>query len=228
MPALGQQRPPGRARRRTRAARSPPAAPKRRRCERSPASTCRRRPATVASFGSTAWVAAEAISSTAPSPGLLEGAQRRRPRAPRGARSRARSVGLGVGGRPQRLARPRRRRGRRRRGGARRRNSSIRSPTPSASSWSASTGVTVIVSRSAHLQHRQVGAGERVEQPLLAEGVGPEPLHVGHVAVEDDRQVADRVSLRSSGRRPTKSSALSRSFGESVKSDEPIAGMKRS
>ena len=39
-------------------------------------------------------------------------------------------------------------------------------------------------------EDRQVGAGEGVEQPLLAERVGPEPLDVGHVAVEDDRQVA--------------------------------------
>ena len=40
------------------------------------------------------------------------------------------------------------------------------------------------------LEHRQVGAHDRVEQPLLAERVGPEPLDVGHVGVEDDRQVA--------------------------------------
>ena len=37
---------------------------------------------------------------------------------------------------------------------------------------------------------RQMRAGDGVEQPLLAEGIGPEPLHVGHVRMKDDRQVA--------------------------------------
>ena len=50
------------------------------------------------------------------------------------------------------------------------------------------------------LQHRQVGADHRVEQPLLAERVGPEALDVGHVGVEDDRQVADALARLS--RRP--------------------------
>ena len=41
-----------------------------------------------------------------------------------------------------------------------------------------------------HREQRQVGADHRVEQPLLAERVGPEALDVGHVGVEDDREVA--------------------------------------
>ena len=41
-----------------------------------------------------------------------------------------------------------------------------------------------------HLEHREVGPRERLEQPLLAERIGPEPLHVGHVGVQDDREVA--------------------------------------
>jgi len=41
-----------------------------------------------------------------------------------------------------------------------------------------------------HLEHRQVGAHDRVEEPLLAERVGPEALDVGHVGVQDDRQIA--------------------------------------
>jgi hypothetical protein len=41
-------------------------------------------------------------------------------------------------------------------------------------------------------EHRQVRPDHRIEQPLLAERIGPEPLHVGHVAVQHDRQVPDR------------------------------------
>ena len=39
-------------------------------------------------------------------------------------------------------------------------------------------------------EHRQVGAQRRVEQPLLPERVGPEALDVGHVAVQDEGDVA--------------------------------------
>ena len=70
-----------------------------------------------------------------------------------------------------------------------------RSATPRASSWSARTGVTLTVTRFRDLEHREVGADDRVEEPLLAEGIGPEALHVGHVRVEDDRQVADGARL---------------------------------
>ncbi len=51
------------------------------------------------------------------------------------------------------------------------------------------------------VQQRQVGAGHRVEQPLLAERIGPEALDVGHVRVEDDRQVADRLARVAIGAR---------------------------
>ncbi len=76
------------------------------------------------------------------------------------------------------------------------------------------------------LQHGQVGADHRVEQPLLAERVGPEALDVGHVAVEDDRQIAG--ALAQAWQTARKSSALSRSLSRSAKSDAAIAGVKRS
>ena len=41
------------------------------------------------------------------------------------------------------------------------------------------------------LEHRQVGARVGIEQPFLPERVGPEPLDVGHVRVQHDREVAD-------------------------------------
>ena len=41
------------------------------------------------------------------------------------------------------------------------------------------------------VEDRQVGAGEGIEEPLLTERVGPEALDVGHVRVQDDREVAD-------------------------------------
>ena len=93
------------------------------------------------------------------------------------------------------------------------------------------------------VQHRQVRAGEGVEQPLLAERIGAEPLDVGHVGVEDDRQIAagalghrhlmKRVLLLGSASehpriRATKSSARSRSAARRRKSVARIAGMKRS
>ena len=94
-------------------------------------------------------------------------------------------------------------------------------------------------------EHRQVGADDRVEQPLLPERVGAEALDVGHVGVEDDRDVPD-ASLPSA-RAPlsvpvpcllphrlhtaTKSSARARSASPSpcsLKSAWVIAGVKRS
>ena len=48
------------------------------------------------------------------------------------------------------------------------------------------------------IQQRQVGADHRVEEPLLAERVGPEALDIGHVRVEDDRQIA-ALHRRSAG-----------------------------
>ncbi len=40
------------------------------------------------------------------------------------------------------------------------------------------------------VEQRQVAAGDRLPQPLLAEGPGAEALDVGHVRVQDDRQRA--------------------------------------
>ena len=76
------------------------------------------------------------------------------------------------------------------------------------------------------VEQRQVARGDRLPQPLLAEGPRPEALHVGHVRVEDDREPAAH------GRRTArKSSARSRSASpsrRSAKSPAAIAGVKRS
>jgi len=96
-------------------------------------------------------------------------------------------------------------------------------------------------------QHREMGADERVEEPFLAERICAEARDIGHVRVENDRDVADapiRIAtaptLLSTGRcrrrghsrqTATKSSALSRSAspaGRSTKSEALIAGVKRS
>ena len=72
-------------------------------------------------------------------------------------------------------------------------------PSSGTASWSASTGVTPTVATSAraalgraleHPQQRQVGGRDRLQQPLLAEGPGAEPLDVGHVRVQHDRELA--------------------------------------
>ncbi len=91
-----------------------------------------------------------------------------------------------------------------------------------------------------------MGADECVEEPFLAERIGAEARDVGHVRVEDDRDVADapvriaaptllsaaRCRRRGHSRQTaTKSSALSRSAspaGRSTKSEALIAGVKRS
>ena len=41
------------------------------------------------------------------------------------------------------------------------------------------------------LEDRQVGAGDGVEEPFLAERIGAETLDVGHVRVEHDGQIPD-------------------------------------
>ena len=41
-----------------------------------------------------------------------------------------------------------------------------------------------------HVEDRQVRRRHRLEEPLLAEGPGPEPLHVRHVGVEDEGELA--------------------------------------
>ena len=80
-----------------------------------------------------------------------------------------------------------------------------------------------------HVEHGQVGPGDSVEEPLLAEGVGAEALDVGHVGVEDDGEVAGAVVhlLQIA----TKSSALASSASppsRRAKSEAEMAGMKRS
>ncbi len=80
-----------------------------------------------------------------------------------------------------------------------------------------------------HGENGQVGANDRVEQPLLPERVGPEPLDVRHVRVQDERDVADALAQRR--QTATKSSARSRFASDasrSAKSAVLIAGVKRS
>jgi hypothetical protein len=81
-----------------------------------------------------------------------------------------------------------------------------------------------------HLQHRQVGADHRVEQPLLTERIGPEALDVGHVAVQDDRQVPGGpiATHQSEWQTARKSRARSRFPCRRLKSELAIAGVKRS
>ena len=218
-----------RARRRTRAARS-------RRPSRSGggASGSRRRAAAAAPRGSPAAAAPRGSRPRRPA----------RPAPPRAAsRNGAQRVAagrveqlqrvpvarqLGLAGGAALGRRPRRGRPRRRRSATRRRNSRSRSAAP---------GVLELVGehrRHRHrqplgdLEHRQVGADHRVEQPLLAERVGPEALDVGHVGVEDDRQVAGAAgSLRHGRRRGSRAPGRGR-LSRSAKSEAAIAGVKRS
>ena len=197
----------GRARRRTRAARS--RRPNRRsgaggrRCRWRAGAAC---PASVASRGSSACVAAEVQSSTpsrrAEGPeqvaaALLEALGRApRSRPPRGApRPRARA-------RPRARGPPRPRRGPAR--GSRAGSAgSARPPSPRiASSWSHSTGVRPTRHGRAveQVEQRQVDAGHRLPEPLLAERPGAEALHVGHVRVEHERERAP-AARRSCGHR---------------------------
>ena len=81
------------------------------------------------------------------------------------------------------------------------------------------------------VQHRQVRAREGVEQPLLAERVGAEPLDVGHVGVEDDRQIAARSRLGHLRLLTDRRRSRARDRGPRPagwKSAARIAGMKRS
>ena len=84
-----------------------------------------------------------------------------------------------------------------------------------------------------HLEHRQVGAHHRVEQPLLAERVGPEALDVGHVRVQDDREIAAVPAAPPDRRVRAGRRQGSRARGRgppppSRKSEAAIAGVKRS
>ena len=213
---------------------NPRGAPKRRRCERRPASSWSIRPSRVATSGRTAWVAADGTSSTRPdAPASAKSSRaRRRDRFEAGERpsvairlglARGAQVGLHVGrievGRADavlagELEQPIRDARRLELVGEHRRHGQGQVPGP--------------------LEHRQVGADHRVEEPLLAERVGPEPLDVGHVGVQDDRDVADAIGVRRRVRvghrrqTATKSSAAVRSASSSLrsrKSPAPIAGV---
>ena len=76
------------------------------------------------------------------------------------------------------------------------------------------------------LEQGNVGAGCRLEQPFLAERPGAESFHVGHVAVKDDRELAPGARVTGLHRRHTarKSSAASRLSGRRAKSCSEIAG----
>ena len=112
------------------------------------------------------------------------------------------------------------------------------------------------LARVEQVEQRQVATGHRLPQPLLAERPRAEPLDVGHVRMQHDRErttrLAGRAHRRDTGISPTagrprrtrrtrrrnherqiatKSSALSRSAmpaGRNAKSLARIAGLKRS
>ena len=170
---LREQRRRATARTRTRAARSRrPTSPKRARWAATPVSTWSRTPASVASSGSIAWVAArrprgvrrkraEQVAAD-----RLEAVRRARVVARPRARARRRARAPRPRGSPRCRARGSRAR-------ISRRNARKRSPIPGAASWSQSTGVSDSVSRRVgrgeHVEQRQVAGRHRLPQPLLAE-----------------------------------------------------------
>ena len=78
-----------------------------------------------------------------------------------------------------------------------------------------------------HLEQRQVDAGHRLPQPLLAERPGAEALDVGHVRVEHERQRPAARPATAQRSTATKSSARSSGAGRRAKSRAEIAGVKR-
>ena len=91
-----------------------------------------------------------------------------------------------------------------------------RSCTPGASSWSHSTGVSESVSGAPgveQLEQRQVAAGDRLPQPLLAERPRAEALDVGHVRVQHDRQ---RAAVAAALAAPRPASTLHPAHGDEV------------
>ena len=151
--------------------------------------------------------AARARASRSP-PERVE-ARRRRARS-----RRARALELGGDRARPPLARPRRRA---RAIGARSvaQERAKRSATPGASSWSAEhrrererDGARR--ARVEHVEQRQVRRRHRLPQPLLAERPRPEALDVGHVGVQDERELAAAGAL-TAGRRPGSPARRSRS-----------------
>ena len=144
-----------------------PRSPRRARWAAMPAASCSRTPASVASSGSTAWVA------------LLVQLACGASAATRSPRQRLEALGRARGSRRPRARARRRRRGRprprsaRRRGGATRGRTSRRkvrkrSATPGASSWSQSTGVSDSVSGAPRVEQRRAAAGRRSPSPPTA------------------------------------------------------------
>ena len=165
--------------------------------------SCRRSPASVASIGSSAWVAPR--STARPGRARANAPSRSRPRCSNACSRAARS--RPPRGAPRRPARTRRRapgRRRPRRGSAARIS---RRKRQVAIARLAAHGLELVAQHRRQadrhrraveqLEQRQVHAGDRLPQPLLAERPGAEALDVGHVRVEHQRQRA-----RSVGRSP--------------------------
>ena len=210
---------PATARGRIRGSQKPPCpAPSGARCDAMPVSSCRRTPASVASSGSTAWVAALVHVTCGGEGGDQVAAPPERPPPPtRSAppsRRSARRAWVIDGVEARELA-----------GRISRRNARRRWSAPGASSWSARTGVIaerdLARVRVEHIKQRQVARRDRLPQPLLAERPRAEALDVGHVGVQDD---AERVRAEDG----EQVEAASRSARRSVKSRALIAGVKRS
>ena len=169
---------------------NPAGSPKRRSCERRPASTWRRRPASVASLGRTACVAADAISAILPFSFASWKARRGSPPSfPSRFIGGRVMIGLRLGGGSK--------------GPARVRHVAVGGVHPVAAQEAEhplphAIGLQLVREHRGDrhrealrdVQDGKVRARERVEEPLLAERIGSEPLHVRHVRVEDDREIA--------------------------------------
>ena len=168
-------------------------------CEVVPVASCSRSAASVASSGSTAWVAADVHSSTPSS----------RRKAPTRSRHGARRPVRRTRSRPQ-LGAPRR--------PARARpaleprcilgvdgRSDLAQEAQVALPGVAAHGFELVAEHGgqAHghgraveqIEERQVRAGHRLPQPFLAERPGAETLHVGHVGMEYERQRARTIRI---------------------------------
>ena len=81
-----------------------------------------------------------------------------------------------------------------------------------------------------HVEQREVRGGHGLPQPLLAERPCPEALHVGHVRVEDERELWSVAAGRHGRQTATKSSARWSRAGRPARSEKSrteIAGMNR-
>ena len=182
------------------------------RARRRRAPTCSRRPASVASSGSTACVAVEVQSSVPSAANAAEqvaaAALERLVRAhvvARGAAQLGRQLGLAGGVEPGRVL------------GVDRRADLAQEAQEAVAGLAAHRLELVAQHRRQaerhrraleHVEQRQVDARDRLPQPLLAERPGAEALDVGHVRVEDEREraavaahlsTATKSSARSSG-----------------------------